>query len=82
MKKYRHLRGDLIEVFKMVHKYYELSAVVKLTFNTFNSTRGNKYIYCKNASHYNLRKFSFCSLVVNIWNSLPHSVVDTTNLSK
>jgi len=25
---------------------------------------------------YNLRKYSFCSRVVSIWNSLPHSVVD------
>ena len=30
----------------------------------------------KNSSHYNLRKFSFFSQVVNIWNSLPDSVVD------
>jgi len=31
---------------------------------------------CKNASHYDLRKFSFRSRVVTIWNSLPDSVVD------
>jgi len=36
----------------------------------------------KSASHYNLRKFSFCSRVVNrpIWNSLPDSVVDADTL--
>jgi len=38
----------------------------------------------KSASHYNLRKFSFCSQVINIWKSLPDSVVDadTHNILK
>jgi len=48
--------------------------------NSFGSTRGNKYKLQKSASHYNLRKFSFCSRVVNIWNSLPDSVVDADTL--
>jgi len=26
--------------------------------------------------HYNLRKYSFCSKVVNMWNSLPNEVVE------
>ena len=33
------------------------------------------------ASHYNLREFSFCSAVVNIWNSLPDSVVDADTIN-
>jgi len=41
--KYRRLRGDMIEVFKMVHKYYDINAAVKLNFNMFSTTRGNKY---------------------------------------
>jgi len=27
-------------------------------------------------AHYDLRKFSFTSRIVNIWNSLPNAVVD------
>ena len=43
---------------------------------------GNKYKLQKSASHnYNLRKFSFCSRVVNIWNSLPDSVVNADTLN-
>jgi len=53
----------------------------KLNFNTLSTTRGNKYKLQKSASHYNLRKFSFCSRVVNIWNSLPDSVVDADTLN-
>jgi len=33
----------MIEVFKMVDKYYDINAAVKLNFNVFNTTRGNKY---------------------------------------
>jgi len=66
-RRYRStLAGDMIEVFKMVHKYYNVCAAVKLNFNTLSTTRGNKYKLQKSASHYNLRKFSFCSRVVNI----------------
>ena len=43
---------------------------------------GNKCKLQKNAiSRYNLRKFSFCSRVVNIWNSLPDSVFDADTLT-
>jgi len=70
----------MIEVFKMVHKHYDVSAVVILS-NTLSTTRGNKYKLQKSASHYNLRKFSFCSRVVNIWNSLPDLVVDANMLN-
>jgi len=75
----------MIEVFKTVHKYYDVCAALKLNFNTLSTTRGNKYKLQKSASHYNLRKFSFCSQVVNIWNSLPDSVMvdaDTLNTFK
>jgi len=52
---------------KCTPKYYDVCAAVKLNVNTLSTTRGNKYKLQKSASHYNLRKFSFCSRVVNIW---------------
>jgi len=33
----------MIEVFKIVRDFYPLEAAVKLNFNTFSSTRENKY---------------------------------------
>ena len=42
----------MIDVFKMVRKYYDVSAGVKINFNTFSSTRGNKYKLQKNSSRY------------------------------
>ena len=57
------------------------TTAVKLNFDTLGTTRGNKYKLQKSASQYNLRKFSFCSQVINIWNSLPDSVVDDDTLN-
>jgi len=41
--KYIRLRGDMIEVFKIVHDFYHLEAAVKMNFNTFSTARRNKY---------------------------------------
>jgi len=62
----------------MVHKHFDVSAAVKINLNIFSITRGNKYKLQKHASHYNLRKFSFCSLIAiaHIWKCLLVSVVD------
>ena len=43
MLTYRRLRGDMIEIFKIVHNYYDSEAAVKLNFNTLNTTRENTY---------------------------------------
>jgi len=59
--KYRRLHGYMIEVFKIVHNYYDSEAAVKLNFNTFNTTRGNMYKLQKFMCQYNIRKYSFCA---------------------
>ena len=51
--KYRRLRGDMIEVFKIVHNYYDPGAVVKLNFHPFSATRGNRFKLQKFNCHYN-----------------------------
>jgi len=62
----------------------DAEAAVNLNFHICSMTRGNIYKLQKFACHYNLRKYSFCSRVVNIWNSLPNEVVevDTINIFK
>jgi len=66
----------MIEVFKVVNNHYDSEAAVKLNFNTFNITRGNMYKFQKFMCHYDIRKYSFCAPVFNIWNSLPNEVVE------
>ena len=41
--RYKRLRGNMIEVFKLVHNYYDPQAAVKMNFNTSSITRGNMY---------------------------------------
>ena len=43
-----------------------------------DNTRGHRYKIYKNRSRLNIRKNSFCNRIVNIWNSLPSSVVEST----
>jgi len=71
----------MIEVFKTVHNFYYSRAVVKLNFYSFSTARGNKFKLQKFNCHYNIRKYSFVSRVVNIWNSLPDYVVEPDSLN-
>jgi len=48
--KYRRLRGDMIEVFKITHNIYDTTVAPDLIFNERASTRGN---------HYKLQNHSF-----------------------
>ena len=41
MLKYRCMRGDMIEVLKILHNYYDSDVAPKLTLNNVSVTRGN-----------------------------------------
>jgi len=71
----------MIEVFKIIHNYYDPGASVKFNFNPFGITRGNKFKFLKFTCHYNIRKYSFCSRVINIWKSLPDHVVEADSIN-
>jgi len=77
--KYRRLRGDMIEVYKIKHDMYDRSVALELPRNV-SSTRANKYKLQNHSFHYNFRKFSIAARVVNVWNSLPDHVVDVNSL--
>ena len=54
----------MIEVFKLVHSYYDSPAAVKINFNISNSILLEEmYKLQKFAFHYNLRKFAVCTTV-------------------
>jgi len=66
----------MIEVFKIINNYYDSGASVKLNFNPVGSTRGNKFKLRTEMCRYDIRKYSSCYRVVNVWNSLPDYVVE------
>ena len=80
---YRRIRGDMIETYKIVTGKYEEHAPALAKVSNY-VTRGNDTRLMKSHAKYDLRKYSFTSSIVNIWNSLPNWVVsaNTTNTFK
>jgi len=70
------LRGDMIELFKITHNLYDPEVSPELRYYPKSNTRGNKYKLLNHTFHYGTRKHSSTARIVNIWNSLPNSVVD------
>ena len=64
----------------MSHPVYDHKVGPELIYNIRKVTRENDFRLLKNRSHYDLRKFSFTSRIVNIWNSLPSAVVDVNSV--
>ena len=79
--KFRRLRGDMIEVFKILNGYYDESCVPNLPRNFDTRTRGNSLKLMHVRTKLDMRKFSFCSRVVGYWNSLPDYVVKATSVN-
>ncbi len=79
--KYRRFRGDMIEVYKILNGFYDAKVVPPLERNLDSRTRGNSLKLKVERCRYDVRKFSFCNRVVNIWNSLPDYVVTSCSLN-
>ena len=77
----RRVRGDLIQVFKMVHGVDNLS--VKNFFEPTNIkyVRGHSFKFAKKRSKLDLRKFSYSQRIVNAWNRLPQNVVESVSVN-
>ena len=79
--RYRRLRGDMIEVFKILNGFYDENIAPKLIRNLDGRTRGNSEKLIHRQSNTDIRKFSFCVRVVGAWNSLPNSVIQSTSIN-
>ena len=64
--KYRRLRGDMIEVFKITHEIYDPDVSLKLVYYPNSNTRGNNYKLLNQSFHYDARKYCFSARIVNI----------------
>jgi len=60
---------------------YDVSAVAKLNSNIFSTTRGNKYKLKSMQAIIFEENFPFCSQLINVWYSLPDSVVDADTIN-
>ena len=78
------MRGDLIEVFKMITGKYdpEVSDLLHIhRQDSGSNTRGHPYKLTKPPSKRNLSHHFFTRRVVNRWNALPKEIVTAGSLN-
>lgn len=72
---YRRHRGDMIEVYKILHGIYDKETSLKLERNECSITRGHSMKLKVSRSKHEVRKWFFSDRVVNVWNSLEEDIV-------
>ena len=86
---YRRLRGDLIEVYKIINGIYDTDAVQFLKLRSTSvpnqlhtrSASRNPNLLFQNAPRLDLRKFSFSVRIVKAWNSLEGEIVKAPSVN-
>ena len=82
---YRSLRGDIIEVYKIIHNIYDHESVPNLLKNNKISqrtgNRGHSLKLFTQIAKLNLRINVFPIRITELWNSLPATVVTATSLN-
>ena len=79
---YRRLRGDMIEVYKITHDFYDPPTVATLlTPFSENTTRGHNFKLTKFNPNTSLFRSFFTNRIINFWNDLPPAVVNASSLN-
>ena len=84
--KYRRIRGDLIEVYKIITGSYDehiLKNILKTKEDSGvrHSRRGHNFMLRTQTYKTKYRKNFFSLRITNIWNKLPHHVVNASSLN-
>ena len=66
----RRLRGDQIEVFKILNGYENIDSNIFFKIKESQITRGHNVTLVKKQSRLDVRKFSFSQRTINVWNKL------------
>ena len=74
----RRLRGDQIEVFKILNGYENIDSNI---FFESKITRGHNYTLVKKQSRLDVRKYSFSQRTINVWNKLSTDCVHASTSS-
>ena len=75
------LRGDQIEVFKIVNGYEDVDRNMFFKCKEGNRTRGHKAALAKEQCRLDTRKYSFSQRVINEWNKLPNGCVNASSVN-
>jgi ribonuclease P/MRP protein subunit RPP40 len=77
----RRVRGDLIQVFKIVRGFDKLNFNNFFEYSKVSNVRGHSFKFVKNRSRLDIRKNYFSQRVVNAWNKLPQHVVESVSIN-
>ena len=66
----RRLRGNQIEVFKILNGYENIDSTIFFEIRQSKITRGHNFTLVKKQSRLDVRKFSFSQRTINVWNKL------------
>ena len=78
---YRQLRGDLIQVYKIAHKFYDPSTTNSLfKFSDNQRLRGHNFKILKQRANKSRYAKFFTNRIINSWNSLPMNVVNAKTI--
>jgi ribonuclease P/MRP protein subunit RPP40 len=70
----RRVRGDLIEVFKIMKGFKNVNKDKFFTMDT-GCTRGHELKLFKPSCHLDCRKYAFSNRIINMWNSLLSNII-------
>ena len=77
---YRRHRGDMIDTYKYLSGIYQTSRP-KLELHRGRETRGNSLKLAKHRSRLQTRSSYFSQRIVSLWNSLPETVTEASNVN-
>ena len=80
--KYRRKRGDLIQIFKIVHGIDNISTSLFFTFSQNSNTRGDKYKIFVNRYQSNIRQHTLIRRSVHDWNNLSFNTKDSETVNQ
>jgi len=85
--KYRKIRGDMIELYKISAGKYDDNTTEWIRGKCIekqHDTRSHRFTLLQSQVHCDMRKFNFSNRIIPIWNSLPDYVIapPTTNTFK
>jgi hypothetical protein len=77
----RRVRGDLIEVFKILKGFSKVDQGTWFNLSMDGRTRGHQYKLVKLRSRLDIRKNFFSQRVISMWNSLPSEVFEAESVN-
>ena len=77
----RRLRGDQIEVFKILNGHENIDPNIFFNIKTGQITRGHDFTLVKGQNRLDFRKYSFSQRTVNEWNKLSADCVHSSSVN-